>query len=41
MCYDHELGESERHRLIGKTAEPQEKDPPKSVFSSWVPSALR
>ena len=41
MCYDHELDESEHHRLIGKTAEPQEKDPAKSIFSSWVPSALR
>ncbi|MBP9828714.1 MAG: hypothetical protein KBD04_01600 [Proteobacteria bacterium] len=41
VCYDHELGESERYRLIGKTADPVEKDPTVPAILSWIPFPLR
>ena len=41
VCYDHELDESERNRLVGKTAEPHEKDPTKPAIISWIPYPFR
>jgi hypothetical protein len=41
MCYDHELDERERNRLVGKTAEAQEKEPTKPAIISWFPYPFR
>jgi hypothetical protein len=41
MCYDHELDESESHRLVGKMPDPQEKTPTKPAVLSWIPYPFR
>jgi len=41
VCYDHELDERERNRLIGKTADEIEKDPTKPAIISWIPYPFR
>lgn len=41
MCYDHELDENERNRLVGKTADQQEKNPTKPAIISWIPLPIR
>lgn len=41
VCYDHELDESERNRLIGENADPSDKNPTKPAIISWIPYPFR
>jgi hypothetical protein len=41
VCYAESLGDSEAHRLVGKTPEPFEKKPTKPAFISWLPFPIR